>query len=94
MKIFIICLGGCQKALTAFCSKHDEATQWKQVHSLCVDSRPGNRLRLAKGPPSIHDSCVKLSHSSFLGAYKAVATGWQVALLSQLHKDGRQDLVW
>ena len=24
----------------------------KQVHSLCVDSRPGDRLRLAKGPPS------------------------------------------
>ena len=24
----------------------------KQVHSLCVDSRPGDRLQLAKGPPS------------------------------------------
>ena len=23
----------------------------KQVHSLCVDSRPSDRLRLAKGPP-------------------------------------------
>ena len=23
----------------------------KQVHSLCVDSRPGDRLRLAKGHP-------------------------------------------
>ena len=22
----------------------------KQVHSLCVDSRPGDQLRLAKGP--------------------------------------------
>ena len=26
----------------------------KQVHSLCVDSRPGDRLRLAKGPFIIH----------------------------------------
>ena len=27
----------------------------EQVHSLCVDSRPGDRLRLAKGdpPPSL-----------------------------------------
>ena len=25
----------------------------KQVHSLCEDSRPGDWLRLAKGPPSI-----------------------------------------
>ena len=25
----------------------------KQVHSLCVDSRPGDRLRLAKGPSSL-----------------------------------------
>ena len=25
----------------------------KQVHSLCVDSRPDDRLRLAKGHPSI-----------------------------------------
>ena len=26
----------------------------EQVHSLCVDSRPGDRLRLAKGPHSPH----------------------------------------
>ena len=25
--------------------------RFKQVHSLCVDSRPGDRLRLAKGDP-------------------------------------------
>ena len=30
----------------------------KQVHSLCVDSRPGDRLRLAKGdPPSLFFFC-------------------------------------
>ena len=44
------------------------AKQWsylweKQVHSLCVESRPGDRLRLAKGPPSIiyYSSSVKRS---------------------------------
>ena len=25
----------------------------KQVHSLCVDLRPGDRLQLAKGPPHL-----------------------------------------
>ena len=28
-----------------------EEVDEKQVHSLCVDLRPGDRLRLAKGPP-------------------------------------------
>ena len=36
----------------------------EQVHSLCVDSRPGDRLRLAEGHPSFfiilhHSSCVR-----------------------------------
>ena len=30
-------------------SSSNNAMDWKQVHSLCVDSRPGDRLRLAKG---------------------------------------------
>ena len=34
----------------------------KQVHSLCVDSRPGDRLQPAKGPLSlIHSVNVKLT---------------------------------
>ena len=33
----------------------------QQVHSLWVDSRPGDRLLLAKGPPPSLHYCVKLS---------------------------------
>ena len=41
---------------------HHSHGDGKQVHSLCVDSRPGDRLRLAKGhPPLINYSSVKLS---------------------------------
>ena len=33
----------------------------EQVHSLCVDSQPGDRLRLAKGPLSLPPSSIILS---------------------------------
>ena len=47
----------------------NQVKQEEQVHSLCVDSRPGDRLRLAKGPPpssSLHHSVnVKISSGHF-----------------------------
>ena len=46
-----------------WCSMFGAILQHKQVHSLCVDSRPGDRLRLifAKGP--LFSSSIILSSS-------------------------------
>ena len=49
---------GCRRNCYSVVILHPGYFGPEQVHSLCVESRPGDRLRLAKGPSIILSSAV------------------------------------
>ena len=57
-----------------------EYNRIEQVHSLCVDSRPGDRSLFAKGPPSSSSSLILLS--SFWSSRPAFGDGREKIYLS------------